>query len=68
MKCLWKSCAGLINPETDRCIMCGRSLDHKREEYIEARKNSVKTDWQTNPTDSQKESRRKKLDKLLKIK
>jgi len=52
MKCQWKFCNGIINPETEYCIMCGRGLNTRLEQQIDLFKAAIKTDWHTNSTDS----------------
>ncbi len=59
--CKWKSCGGVINPDTDRCIMCGHTLDIDKEVSIEKKKAMVKTDWHTNSTESEKKSRLRRV-------
>lgn len=60
MKCKWKKCNGPINPQTGRCIMCGRSTNIALEKDIERRKAMVVTDWHTNSTDSYRERKIKR--------
>lgn len=59
MKCQWQSCGGLINPETDRCIMCGRTTDVAFEEMIETKKALANFDWQHSGKIHRKPWRRK---------
>lgn len=57
MKCLWKKCGGQINFQTGRCFKCARTRNIPLEEENDRKKALVKTDYQTNSTDSERKSR-----------
>lgn len=60
MKCQWKKCTGIINPETERCLMCGRTLNISKEEMIDAKKAKIQTNWKSNSRESNKKTKLKR--------